>query len=297
MSALHIKHINDFLDTSGITERIKDDFCIIRFDSSDIDLYKSMLNYTHDFFEISLTIGYKGLMTKEETVVDEVEYNVSFVTPGQSVNREWDNIKYTDTVRYTILFRSEFIPFVEDTFNLFQMFPYFNNTILSSYKLNANLKSVFKQSFDELYSEFQLGENANVDILKSFLTILLFKAKRTLTVNSEVSYLRTRRQEITYDFETLIKQTKKKHKPLSYYADKMNISVIYLSECIKKVTAKTAKQIIDEYLILEAKSLLKKSHHTIFEIASRLGFEDDSNFVKYFKKQTGLTPKQFKIYA
>ena len=55
MSALHIKHINDFLDTSGMTQRNQDDFCIIRYDSSDIDLYNSMLNYTHDFFEISLS--------------------------------------------------------------------------------------------------------------------------------------------------------------------------------------------------------------------------------------------------
>ena len=62
----------------------------------------------------------------------------------------------------------------------------------------------------------------------------------------------------------------------------------------KKQQVKTAKQIIDEYLVLEAKSLLKQSTNSVAEIGYALGFEDNSNFVKYFKKQTNFTPKQYK---
>ena len=147
---------------------------------------------------------------------------------------------------------------------------------------------------EKIYTEYKLNHEDSLEIIKSYLTLLLFKSKRELMFSNNISYLRSRAEEITYNFEKLIKTTKNKHQPIKFYADQLNISTIYLSECVKKVTGKTAKQVIDEYLILEAKSLLKQSTNTISEIAYSLGFEDASNFVKYFKKQTGITPRTYK---
>lgn len=297
MSVIYYKHINDFLDTIGVPQLIHDDFYIVKFEDHEFNINQPRSAYKHDYFEISITIGYNALVSIEDQTRNTLDYNLSFASPGQIIKWEMNQVEFTDTVSYMILFKPRFLPFANGILSLFKTFPYFNNFVLSSFKLDHGQKELFKRCFYDLHKEHQLHKACNIDILKSYLTILLFKAKRELKFSSEVSYLKTRRQEITYNFENLIKATKQKHKPIRYYADQLNISPIYLSECVKKETTKTAKQIINEYIILEAKSLLKQSGDSISEVANQLGFEDDSNFVKYFKKQTGLTPKQFKIYS
>ena len=81
---------------------------------------------------------------------------------------------------------------------------------------------------------------------------------------------------------------------VSYYAEKLHISPKHLSYILKKNTGKTAKQLIDLALALEAKILLKSEGLTISEIAYSLGFEDTSNFTKFFKRMTGSSPTGFR---
>jgi AraC-like DNA-binding protein len=67
----------------------------------------------------------------------------------------------------------------------------------------------------------------------------------------------------------------------------------HLNDLIKTVTGKTAKQIIDERRIMEAKRLPFWGEHSVKEIAARLNFEDDAYFNRFFKKHTTNTPAQF----
>ena len=296
MSVKYYNHINDFLDTIGIPHIKHQNFYIVKFEDYDFKINSPRTAYKHDFFEISFTVGYDALLSIEDKTVNTLDYNLVFASPGQVIKWKMEGEQPKDSVSYMILFKPEFLPFAHSIFNLFETFPYFNSFTLSGYKLNLSQKQLFANCFKEMYAEYKIGSGTQLEILKSYLTILLFKAKRELEYSEEKSFLKTRRQEITYMFELLVKQSKVKHKPIKYYADQLNVSSIYLSECIKKVTNKTAKQVINEYLILEAKSLLKQSDYPVFEIGRQLGFVDDSNFVKYFKKQTGLTPKQYRIY-
>ena len=67
-----------------------------------------------------------------------------------------------------------------------------------------------------------------------------------------------------------------------------------MSALIKEVSGRSAAQWIDDYVILEAKSLLKYSDLSIQEIAYRLNFSTQSFFGKYFKQHTGISPGQYK---
>ena len=68
----------------------------------------------------------------------------------------------------------------------------------------------------------------------------------------------------------------------------------HLNIVCKEVINKTAKQYIDEFVILEAKRNLVNSTIKSTELAYLMGFEESTNFVKYFKKHTGFTPNHFK---
>ena len=74
----------------------------------------------------------------------------------------------------------------------------------------------------------------------------------------------------------------------------MHLSPQHLSTTIKKTTGKTLTDIISTFVINDAKGKLRSSELTIQEIAFSLNFPDISFFGKYFKRYTGMSPKQFR---
>jgi AraC-like DNA-binding protein len=81
---------------------------------------------------------------------------------------------------------------------------------------------------------------------------------------------------------------------VSALAAQLHLSVRYLSDLLKQETGKTAMELIHVYLINEAKNQLKGDGQNVSEIAYKLGFGNLSYFSKLFRKQTGLSPVQFK---
>ena len=91
----------------------------------------------------------------------------------------------------------------------------------------------------------------------------------------------------------LLQKDFRRHRTIKYYAQKLNISPKYFSTLIKKVSGKTAGEWIDEYVMLEARALLKCRRYTIQQISDMLSFPNQSFFAKYFKAHTGYTPTQY----
>ncbi|SEO80437.1 Helix-turn-helix domain-containing protein [Mucilaginibacter gossypiicola] len=77
-------------------------------------------------------------------------------------------------------------------------------------------------------------------------------------------------------------------------ASQLNLSPRYLSDMLKQETGKTAIELIHIYLINEAKNRLKSDYQSVSEIAYELGFENLPYFSRLFKKETGISPNQFK---
>ncbi|MCM1451171.1 MAG: AraC family transcriptional regulator [Clostridium sp.] len=97
------------------------------------------------------------------------------------------------------------------------------------------------------------------------------------------------------NFMRLLEENYKRHHSIKFYSDKMHLSPKYLSLMIKKASGKLATEWIDEYVILEAKNLIKYSSMSIQEISYTLNFPNQSFFGKYFKRHTGLSPKAYRI--
>ncbi|MDF2154566.1 helix-turn-helix domain-containing protein [Vibrio sp. CAU 1672] len=78
-----------------------------------------------------------------------------------------------------------------------------------------------------------------------------------------------------------------------HYAEQLHTTYKTLNHICKLATNQTAKQLIDGYTILEAKRRLVLDQPPIQQLAYDVGFDDASNFVKFFKKHTSLTPARF----
>lgn len=136
------------------------------------------------------------------------------------------------------------------------------------------------------------------EILAGLLSALVYKVidliKHKQNLTTEAYLKSTQRSEILFDkFMLLLNTHHTKEHCVKFYASQMNLTANYLSGVIKEFSGKTAAQWIDEYVILETQTLLKFSGMTIQEIAYHLNFATQSSFGKYFKQQTGMSPKQF----
>jgi len=81
---------------------------------------------------------------------------------------------------------------------------------------------------------------------------------------------------------------------VAQFAAQLNMSARYLSDLLKQETGKTAMDLIHIFLISEAKNLLRSEHQTVAEIAYLLGFENPPYFSRLFRKETGVSPNQFR---
>jgi len=94
-------------------------------------------------------------------------------------------------------------------------------------------------------------------------------------------------------FQKLIEQHYLNRLPIIEYARQLAISERKLNQICKELSGGTARELINERMLLEAKRLLMHTSLTISEIAYELNFHDPSHFVKFFKKQANLTPGEF----
>lgn len=104
---------------------------------------------------------------------------------------------------------------------------------------------------------------------------------------------RIRSEEIFERFILDVKEYCSLHRDVRFYADKLSVSSKYLSQISKEISNKTANDWINEFVILEIKSLLKSTNLTIKEISYRMNFTNQSFFGKYFKKHLGIAPKKY----
>jgi AraC-like DNA-binding protein len=81
------------------------------------------------------------------------------------------------------------------------------------------------------------------------------------------------------------------------YADRLGYSARTLNRPARQHTGLSAKQLIDERIVLEAKRRLSHAEASVAEIADQLGFDDASNFSSYFRRHAGTTPGGFRNWS
>lgn len=105
---------------------------------------------------------------------------------------------------------------------------------------------------------------------------------------------KTRKEEIMAKFLLLVSENFRSERQIGFYADRLCITPKHLSAVVKGISGRTAGDWIENYVIMEAKVLLKSTDLTIQEISARLNFSNQSFFGKYFKHITGVSPLKYR---
>ncbi|CAG5015920.1 HTH-type transcriptional activator RhaS [Dyadobacter sp. CECT 9275] len=96
------------------------------------------------------------------------------------------------------------------------------------------------------------------------------------------------------EFRELVAENVSDRKHVLWYAERMNLSAYQLNTITKKMLGKTSSEVIDDYILLEAKRYLLATTNQVNQISWHLGYEDVSYFIRFFKKHTGYSPEIFR---
>jgi AraC-like DNA-binding protein len=142
-------------------------------------------------------------------------------------------------------------------------------------------------------SEAMYKREALLSLLSSMFYMLMGVWKKR-GASAEAENQSTRSKLIFDRFIKLVSEYHTQYRNVGFYADKLCLTPKYLSKLIKTATGKSAPEWIDQFVILEAKNLLKYSGVTIKEIVFKLNFPNQSVFYKFFKARTGMTPTEYR---
>lgn len=156
---------------------------------------------------------------------------------------------------------------------------------------NSNV-ATYIQLFYKEYTNIE--EDYNQENMYNSLYAIIFLKLERLKQYQTFHLKRLDKLNHFLNFKSLLEIHFSKSRNADFYAEKLNITYKHLNTICKDTVAVTAKQFIDAFVILEAKRLLINSDIKSTELSYSLGFEEPTNFVKYFKKNTGLTPNSFK---
>ncbi len=159
-------------------------------------------------------------------------------------------------------------------------------------------------SFEDIASEWKTFEDEvyTVEIVRTAIRMLIYKLCRVIDHHiKEFSLMpfsrpiHNRQEEYFHRFMQILGQYYMQERSVGFYAGQLNLTPKYLTTIIRQTSGRSALNWIDEYVILEAKNLLKYSAKSIQEIAYYLNFPNQSFFGKYFKNHTGITPSAYRM--
>jgi AraC-like DNA-binding protein len=230
-------------------------------------------------------------------IIDFKEYpilphHLFFVSPEQ-VHQVITNPKPTG---FVILFTSEFLgksSIREDFISNLRLFKQSDET--PPLPLSDSKMMILKGFVDQMMVAFCSHSDLRFETIGAYLKLFLIECNSSCTLNPESN---TQNVEVGKNLVKNFKAIVDKHyatwHQVKDYADSLNVSPNYLNEVIKSAIGISAKDYIQNRIVLEAKRMVVFTEKSSKEIGFDLGFDDPSHFSKFFKINAGLSLVQFK---
>jgi len=165
--------------------------------------------------------------------------------------------------------------------------------------LNQKQSAEIQRIIKEIQTEMKSEDSSTEEMLRILLKMIILKSIRIWKEQHQLADIEQQADvQFLRKFSKLVEQHYKKLHSVADYADLLCITSKNLSKKIGLVSKETPNEIIKNRIILESKRLLAHTAMTVKEIAYSLNYEDDAYFIRFFIKNTGISPitfrKQFK---
>ncbi|MBK8702259.1 MAG: helix-turn-helix domain-containing protein [Saprospiraceae bacterium] len=243
--------------------------------------------HRHDFYFILFIKDGSG-----EHEIDFIKYEVSdfsmfFIRPGQVHQLRLEQ----GTSGFMVQFTSDFYaPRGNPAMQVLRKVSSKNYCQLSEVRY-GNISFILQF----IFQEFTQKKDRYKEAIKAYLDILFIELARQSPNPQKISNeANSYTQERIEEFMELLEKNIGSKKLVSQYAEMLSMTPYQLNAITKTTLQKTGSELINEHIILEAKRLLIATSNRVNQVADMLGYEDPSYFIRFFKKQTGLTPEAFR---
>jgi AraC family 4-hydroxyphenylacetate 3-monooxygenase operon regulatory protein len=100
--------------------------------------------------------------------------------------------------------------------------------------------------------------------------------------------------QIFHRFNAQIEDHYREHWPLSRYAQAMGVTEARLNDICRRIADLPSKRLVHERLMQEARRLLLFTSSSVNEIGYQLGFKDPAYFTRFFSREAGMTPSEYR---
>ncbi|MCH2198877.1 MAG: AraC family transcriptional regulator [Flavobacteriales bacterium] len=275
--------------------RLIDGFSIFSIEDT---LGKGNDEFGNDVFKRHRSGAYTVMYVDKGAGSHHIDFQKYTLHPGAVLFISPEQVQQYDPARliggYVLRFTPDFLWEYADPREAMAIRRLFDNQVRTS-MLDARRYRDIVMYFEMVLREYNhANDQLRASIIKSSLNLLLLHADRLITDEC----ITQNEEEVGFSYYTRfrarIPQRLGETRNASDYAEELGISYKYLNDLTKRFAGCTSKEIIDRTLIAEAKRLVVEGQISVGQISRELGFDEPTNFRKYFRKHTGMAPLKFR---
>lgn len=283
---------NDFpiYDICTLSRFKQEDILISRF-APYLEAHHNLhLPHKHNFYHLVLFTEGGGSHAIDFQSFAVKPYQVYFMIPGQVHSWSFEGRVDGYVINFSVPFFHSFLLKAD----YLEQFPFFNGVLNDTVvDIPKAIRPKIQHLFEQLIHESENNQRLGLDMVRALLLQVFIHIAR-LNTKTDAANGASYNHTLLKSFQSLVEKHYATLKLPKQYAEQLYITPNHLNALCNDVLGIPAGEVIRNRIALEAKRLLVNQTLNISEIADRLNFADNSYFARFFKKQTGLSPDEFR---
>jgi AraC-like DNA-binding protein len=248
--------------------------------------YDASKPHKHEYLELFVFTNGAGFHEIDFKDYPIESVSVHFVFPNQThkVKRE------LNTNGHVILMSKEY--FSDADYDLYVQFFhsfYLEPTLLLDPKVFNRVLDIIQDVKHELIAQSPLYRS----VVKNYVQLLIKLFLRHQWAASSDLSQKDADFKLFMDLLILMEDNYKKHLPVSFYSDDLQVSIKKLNAICKKYGSGSCLHVLHDRLVLEAKKLLVYENRSVKTVMLDLNYKDSAYFNRFFKSKTGISPSAY----
>lgn len=299
---IHFATLKQYCEAIHISPPKWPDFDVRTFAENMKTVLHKMPPFKHEFYAIALKLEGSGYAKTGNYSTKDLKATVFFNSPYQIL--QWDIAP--DWNGYYIIFSEDFYQWNQPKKQISTDFPFLLVDNTMPLELSEAETSLFIGTFEDILREHGQSDPSSRTICHLNTSVLLHKVSRIfdrkVPLQQQTHLHRANDLSLVSRFKSLVEtsfypeQTYEHGEPhkVQFYAERLHLHPNHLNAVVKRIASQSASEVIYKHMLALAKSRLQNTEKSIKEIAFELYYNYPNHFANFFKKQTGMTPNQFR---